>query len=195
MTNTTGESALAAPLAAMRGRLSAVPRPPRVVLPQPVPGDLDGTTASGSQTIETDGDRLGHDDSSEERSPLTGDHPLKVASPVVLPIPSAQQEGPAVGFRDDEGLRYVTELLAAAQEKGFRRIVRDLYDDEGWEDGVNMTWALPRAIRDTVARFGAGADLANKRAAATVLYLGLLQLGLNVRVNTPDEDRSVRRRT
>jgi len=58
-----------------------------------------------------------------------------------------------------------------------------------------MTWALPRAVRDTVARFGADADLANKRAATTVLYLGLLQLGLEVRTDTPEEDRATRRRT
>lgn len=97
--------------------------------------------------------------------------------------------------RTYDGAKQTAAVLAAADDKGFKRVVRDLYDDEAWGDGVNMTWALPRAIRDTVARFGAGSDLANKRAATTVLYLGLLQLDVEIRVNTPEEDRSVRRRT
>jgi len=87
------------------------------------------------------------------------------------------------------------ELLGAAAHRGFNRVVRDLYDDQQWDDGLNMTWALPRAVRDTVARFGVDAGLANKRAATAVMYLGLLQLGLEVRPNTPDEERTSRRRT
>lgn len=192
MTNTARHEL--APLAGMRGRLSAAPRPPRVVLPAPVPDDVAdavatgvaaGTYASVGQSEAVPGSRLAE--------PL-----VEVVATTHQAHESTQSGRRASGTskrRTDDGAKQTAAVLSAADDKGFKRVVRDLYDDEAWEDGVNMTWALPRAIRDTVARFGAGSDLANKRAATTVLYLGLLQLGVEIRVNTPEEDRSVRRRT
>ena len=190
-----------APLAGMRGRLSAVPLPPRVVMPDPVPatdGDepltpaASGATAAQAEVppLPTAAERGGGDVAPRARNDVqsqTGDR-------------SSQDEpnGPASPAQASAMLSatgQAQELLAAASDRGFSRVVRDLYDDRKWDDGLNMTWALPRAVRDTVARFGVDAGLANKRAATAVMYLGLLQLGLEIRPNTADEDRISRRRT
>lgn len=182
----------------MRGRLSAVPRPPRVELPAPIPDtpddDVNASPGPSStppppappRTRKRSARRTDEpDNTTADPQP---DAPARdvAAAPAPDPVPPATPAG--------ERPNRTHDLLHAADEKGFVRIVRDLYDDQGWDDSLNMTWAIPRAVRDTVARFGADANLANKRAATTVLYLGLLQLGLEIRPNTADEDRATRRR-
>lgn len=203
MTDQGTTSAPGAPLAGMRGRLSAVPRPPRVVMPEPVPNENEPRRAGeepgpAGPEVST---WAGTDHvvaSAGTREPPAGAASMGEGVPAAKATEVAASTARDRGAQDDsaDGLGTALQgLLEAGQAKGFKRAVRDLYDDQGWGDGINMTWALPRAVRDTVARFGADADLANKRAASAVLYAGLLALGLEVRPNTPEEDRSVRRRT
>ena len=185
-----------APLAGMRGRLSAVPLPPRVIMPDPIPATdahepltpaVSGAAAvpSTSPTEQHGGGDVASRGSAAE--PQIDDRPgLDEPNGPGSPTQAAAVLSAA---------GQVHELLVAASDRGFNRVVRDLYDDRKWDEGLNMTWALPRAVRDTVARFGIDSGLANKRAATAVMYLGLLQLGLDVRPNTADEDRISRRRT
>ena len=196
---TTDAADPTAPLAGMRGRLSAVPRPPRVVMPNPVPASNDAGASSpapSSRSSEAKDLRptlTAQDGTGDAPTPGSGSqHPG-------APGPTSQPDEPKAALHDaplsSPTGAAAQDLLSAAANRGFNRVVRDLYDDQQWDDGLNMTWALPRAVRDTVARFGVDAGLANKRAATAVMYLGLLQLGLEVRPNTPDEERTSRRRT